>query len=100
MTVEPKGRDVKAARAAVIERMARKLDRYLPESGELRKWTISEIETALIEDMNELARDMVHARLGVDPDRVVDKPRAPTAAGRSWASTASAPPTCTRGSAP
>ena len=77
MTVEPKGRDVKAARAAVIERMARKLDRYLPESGELRKWTISEIETALIEDMNELARDMVHARLGVDPDRVVDKPRCP-----------------------
>jgi uncharacterized protein with PIN domain len=77
MTAEPQGRDVKAARAVLMERMAQKLDRYLPESGELRAWTISEIEDALIEDMNELARDIVHARLGVDPDRVVEKPRCP-----------------------
>ena len=77
MTVEPKEADVKAARAAVMERMARTLDRYLPESGELRKWTISEIVGALIEDMNELAREVIESRLGVDPDRVVDKPRCP-----------------------
>jgi uncharacterized protein with PIN domain len=69
--------EVQARRAAVMERVARKLDRYLPESGELRKWTISEIEDALIEDMNEIARDIVEARLDVDPDRVVDRPRCP-----------------------
>ena len=40
--------DVQAGRAAIMERVARKLDQYLPESGELRKWTISEIEDALI----------------------------------------------------
>ena len=77
MSVEPKEADVRAARAAVMERMARKLDRYLPESGELRAWTISEIEDALIEDMNEIARDVIESRLGVDPERVVDKPRCP-----------------------
>ena len=77
MTVEPKEAGVKAARAAVMERMARTLDRYLPESGELRKWTISEIEDSLIEDMNEIAREVIESRLGVDPDRVVEKPRCP-----------------------
>ena len=77
MTVEAKEADVKAARAAVMERVARKLDRYLPESGELRAWTISEIEDALIEDMNEIAREVIESRLGVDPDRVIDKPRCP-----------------------
>ena len=69
--------DVQAGRAAIMERVARKLDRYLPESGELRKWTISEIEDALIKDMNEIARDIIHARLDVDPDRVVKKARCP-----------------------
>jgi uncharacterized protein with PIN domain len=69
--------DVQAGRAAIMERVARKLDRYLPESGKLRKWTISEIEDALIEDMNEIARDIIHARLDVDPDRVVKKARCP-----------------------
>ena len=54
MTVEPNAPNLKDARAAVMERMARELDRYLPESGELRKWTISEIEDALIEDVNEI----------------------------------------------
>jgi uncharacterized protein with PIN domain len=77
MTVEPNAPDLKAARAAVMERMVCKLNRYLPESGELRKWTISEIEDALIEDMNEIARDIVHARLDVDPERVVKKARCP-----------------------
>jgi len=68
---------VQARRAAVMERVARKLDKYLPKSGELRKWTISEIEDALIEDMNEIARDIIHARLNVDPERVVKKARCP-----------------------
>ena len=77
MVVEAGTKDVRAARAAVMERVARKLDRYLPESGELRGWTISEIEDALIEDMNELARDVIESRLGVDPERVVDRPRCP-----------------------
>ena len=69
--------EVQAGRAAIMERVARKLDQYLPESGELRKWTISEIEDALIEDMNEIARDIIHARLDVDPERVVKKARCP-----------------------
>ena len=70
-------RDVQAGRAAIMERVARKLDQYLPESGELRKWTISEIEDALIKDMNEIARDIIHARLDVDPERIVKKARCP-----------------------
>lgn len=64
-------------RAAVLERFARKLDKYLPESGELKPWTISEIEDALLADVNEIARDVIEARLDVDPARVVDKPRCP-----------------------
>ena len=32
---------------------------------------------ALIKDMNEIARDIIHARLDVDPDRVVKKARCP-----------------------
>ena len=69
--------DTAAKRAAVLERIARKLDRYLPESGELRPWTISEIESALLTDVNEIARDVIEARLEVDPARVIDKPRCP-----------------------
>ena len=69
--------EVPVARAAVMERVARKLDKYLPESGELSPWTISKIEDALIKDMNEIARDIIQARLDVDPDRVADKPRCP-----------------------
>jgi len=68
---------VAAKRAAVLERVARKLDKYLPESGELRPWTISEIESALLKDINEIARDVIASRLEVDPARVVDKPRCP-----------------------
>ena len=69
--------DAAAKRAAVLERIARKLDKYLPESGELRPWTISEIEKSLLVDINEIARDVIEARLEVDPARVVDKPRCP-----------------------
>ncbi len=69
--------DIAAKRAQVMERIARKLDKYLPESGELRPWTISEIESALLTDVNEIARDVIEARLDVDPARVVDKPRCP-----------------------
>ena len=42
--------DQAARRGQVVERFARKLDRYLPESGELRPWTISEIERELVTD--------------------------------------------------
>ena len=69
--------EVRAARAAIMERVARKLERYLPESGKLHKWTISTIEDALIKDMNEVARDIIDARLDVDPERVVKKARCP-----------------------
>ncbi len=69
--------EVQAGRAAIMERVARTLDQYLPESGKLRKWTISEIEDALIKDMNEIARDIIHARLDVDPERIVKKARCP-----------------------
>ena len=58
-----------ARRRQLVERFARKLDKYLPESGELRKWTISDIETALLGDMTELARDVIEARIDVDPAR-------------------------------
>jgi hypothetical protein len=68
---------VAAKRSAVLERIARKLDKYLPESGELRPWTISEIESALLKDINEIARDVIEARLEVDLARVIDKPRCP-----------------------
>jgi hypothetical protein len=47
--------------------MLRKLDKYLPESGELRSWTISEIEDALLEDMKDVAVDIVESRLLLDP---------------------------------
>ena len=75
-TVKPSA-DVAARRAQVMERLARKLDKYLPESGPLRPWTISEIETELVKDMNEIARDVIELRLDVDPERVVEKPRCP-----------------------
>ena len=65
------------ARTEIIDRFAEKLDKYLPESGELRPWKLAEIELALLEDMNELAREIIESRIGVDPRRVVKKPRCP-----------------------
>jgi hypothetical protein len=53
------------------------VNRYLPKSGPLRKWTISEIEQSLLGDMGRLARALIEARLEVDPVRVVEKPRCP-----------------------
>ena len=65
-------------RGELIERFARKLDKYLPESGELRPWTISEIELALLADMTELARDVIESRIDVDPARApAETPRCP-----------------------
>jgi hypothetical protein len=61
--------DVATARQLVLERVKRKLDKYLPESGELRPWTISEIEEALLADMTEIACDIVEARIAHDPAR-------------------------------
>ncbi len=77
MTVASSSADVAALRARVQERIDRKLDKYLPASGELRPWTISEIEEVLLADILEIARDVVEARLEVDPRRVVEKPRCP-----------------------
>jgi hypothetical protein len=70
--------DVGNMRARVAERMLRKLDKYLPQSGELRSWTISEIEDALLEDMKEIACDIVESRLLLDPQRdPADRPVCP-----------------------
>lgn len=77
MSVPSTSADVAALRTKVQERIDRKLDKYLPVSGELRDWTISEIEESLLTDLLEVARDVIEARLHVDPKRVVAKPRCP-----------------------
>lgn len=61
--------DSAAVRDLVVQRMLRKLDKYLPASGELRSWTISEIEDSLLQDMKEIACDIVESRLLLDPLR-------------------------------
>jgi uncharacterized protein with PIN domain len=67
-----------ALRQQITERFTRKLDKYLPESGQLRPWTISEIEQELLKDSMEIARDVLEARIQVDPLRVpAEKPRCP-----------------------
>lgn len=70
--------DTPTLREQVAERFMRKLDKYLPESGELRAWTISEIERELVTDALDLARDVLEARIQVDPRRAPpEKPRCP-----------------------
>ena len=66
---EANGRAMELARGIV--------EKYLPASGELRDWTISEIETSLQKDMTQFALGIVKTRLGVDPRRVVAKPKCP-----------------------
>jgi hypothetical protein len=67
-----------AARAAVLRKFADKLDKYLPEQGPLKPWTISEIETALTVDMREVACAVIEARIGIDGNRVPpEKPKCP-----------------------
>jgi hypothetical protein len=66
--------DRAARRRLPTERFARKLDEYVPESGELRAWTISELEQSLLADTSELARDVIESRLDIDPARVPEKP--------------------------
>jgi len=67
-----------ALREQVAGRFMRKLDKYLPESGELRGWTITEIERELLADALDLARDVLEARIQVDPARApAEKPRCP-----------------------
>ena len=65
--------DAAALREQVAARFARKLDKYLPESGELRPWTISEIERELLADALGLARDLLEARIQVDPARAPEE---------------------------
>ena len=75
--------DAAALREQVAGRFMRRLDKYLPESGDLRPWTISEIERELLADALDLARDLLEARIQVDPARVPpEKPRCPKC-GRS-----------------
>jgi hypothetical protein len=70
--------DRSARRREVMESFTRKLDKYIPAEGELRRWTISEIEASLLADMSQLARDVIESRLDMDPARVPDEtPRCP-----------------------
>jgi hypothetical protein len=69
--------EVSRKRAALMELFARKLDRYLPESGALKPWTISEIECALERDLRELGRKVTEARIAVDPQRAPQQNRCP-----------------------
>jgi hypothetical protein len=69
--------DKAGLRDRLTERFARKLDKYVPESGEFRPWTISELEQSLSEDLGGFARGILEARLRADPRRVVEKPGRP-----------------------
>jgi hypothetical protein len=70
--------DRSTRRREVVESFVRKLEKYLPAEGELRPWTISEIEASLLTDMAQLARDVIESRLDIDPARVPEKtPRCP-----------------------
>ena len=55
-----------------MPRFARMLDRDPPESGGARARAISEIEDALIEDIDEIARDAIESRIRADPLRAGD----------------------------
>lgn len=68
---------VLALRAAVSAKFAEKLERYLPESGELEAWTISGWEEALMADLLEVGQAVTEARLEVDPLRVPEQARCP-----------------------
>jgi hypothetical protein len=78
--------DRAARRRLPTERFARKLDEYVPGSGELRAWTISELEQPLLADTSELARDVIESRLDIDPARVPEKPPRCPACGAALAS--------------
>lgn len=70
--------EVVARRKQMLDRFARKLEKYLPETGEMKSWTISELEKSLLDDVTALARDVIELRLEVDPKRVSEKsPRCP-----------------------
>jgi hypothetical protein len=64
-------------RKAVLDRCVAMLDRHLPESGELGAWKLGQMELALLDDVNEIARDVIEARIGADPNRTVEKPKCP-----------------------
>jgi hypothetical protein len=60
-------------RAALKAWFERALDQYLPESGELKPWTISALEDALGADLRELGRRIAAARIEADPLRAPEK---------------------------
>jgi hypothetical protein len=70
--------DRAALRGRLIEGFARKLDKYVRESGGLCPWTISELEQSLLADITQLARDVIESRIDVDPVRApAETPRCP-----------------------
>jgi hypothetical protein len=58
-------------RARLLSEFEKVLGRYLPESGELKPWKLAEIEAALSEDGHRLLRQLLEARIEVDPLRQV-----------------------------
>jgi len=70
--------EVVTRRQQLVDRFARKLDKYFPETGEMKSWTISELEKSLMDDVTALARDVIELRLEVDAKRVSEvSPRCP-----------------------
>lgn len=83
MKTSKRANDVESFRRAVLERFERKLDRYLPASGAMQRWTISTIEDALAGDMLEVAQDVIESCIAVNPAREpAENPRCPDC-GRS-----------------
>jgi hypothetical protein len=62
--------DVADLRARIVRDFAAKLDKYLPESGDLRPWKLAEIEAALSTDMQAVSRAVIESRIEADPVRV------------------------------
>jgi hypothetical protein len=56
-------------RARILATFEKMLDRYLPETGLLRPWKLAEFESALSADSYKLSRELLEARLEVDPLR-------------------------------
>jgi len=76
--------DVADLRARIVRDFAAKLDKYLPESGDLGPWRtfvrtfpelfvggkLAEMEAALSSDMQAVSRAVIESRIEADPVRV------------------------------
>ena len=69
MSTAPAADVVAEQRARILAAFEKTLDRYLPESGELQPWKLAQIESALSTDCHRLAREILEARIEVDPLR-------------------------------